>query len=492
MPDSANWGFSWSRLAGVPFTVLGLGRCGVAAGRALVAAGAQVQVFDDHASPELQMQAEQQLGADVQVASGTLPETRPGEVYVVSPGFVADSPAYFDAVASGCPVIDESEVFHHLRRARFPGAGGPVVGITGTNGKTSTTELIGHLLRSAGRHVAVGGNIGVPLCSSLDELTPETVVVAELSEISLLGQVEFHCDVAVITNIDYDHVIGLPVFGGAPAAYHACKWRITSNLTAADMLVYSADCLITASMVDAAEPVWQPEPVSVGRRLHRGWWMDGTGHRWSGPAGAELLVSRCGDVSTLSVDGETVLLGEHNQSNVLLSLATVTALGIGPEALPIGLASFRTPAHRINVVPGTPDGVVVIDDSKATNPHAALAAIEVVRRRYPDYKMVWVGGGQSDSAPKAELVAAVAIHASAAVLLGESAREFAELLGDSLPTTATRSMPDAVRAALAAVGDGTGVLLFSPASKSFDMFRDYVHRAEVFRAAVRDAVPAGS
>ncbi|GAA1369424.1 UDP-N-acetylmuramoyl-L-alanine--D-glutamate ligase [Catellatospora chokoriensis] len=479
--------FHWRSPTRRPFTVLGLGRSGIAAANALAGVGASVRAHDESDRPEVHDRVGRELLPSIEVALGEFPPPREGEVYVVSPGYVADSPRYLELATSGYPVVDETEIFYHLMRDRFPERPCRIVGITGTNGKTTTTSLISHLLRSAGTDVVTGGNIGVPLCSQLDRLTPDTVVVVELSEIHLLGGVDFHCDVAVITNVDYDHVIGLPIFGGVAAAYHECKWTITDNLTPADTLVYSEDCPITARMVASRPLPCRSEPTSVHGRGRTGWYLDGHGYRRTGDV-ANRYVARRSDVSALAVGEETVLLGEHNHSNVLLALAAVTALGTPAAGLPEGLRSFRSPAHRINLMTGTPHGMVVIDDSKATNPHSVLAALRVVRDAYPSDRIVWVGGGQRDQAPKDELAQALPGLAAVAVLVGESADEFDALLRDRMPTVVTDSMRQAARSCLDELRDEPGVVLFSPAAKSFDMFTDYAHRAAEFRAAVGQAL----
>jgi len=475
---------AWGDISEPSFTVVGLGRSGLAAAEALAAHGAPVRVVDEYDTPEVCASAAR-LSAGVPVSFGDLPAARPGEVYVVSPGFVADSPRYFDLVDSGHPVVDETEVFFHLMRARFRDHPCRIVGVTGTNGKTTTTALIGHLLKETGVPAVVGGNIGLPLCAQLDDLTPETVVVAELSEIHLLGQTAFHNDVAVITNIDYDHVIGLPVFGGVAANYHACKWSITDRLTAEDTLVYSADCPHTRVRTDNGPHAFRLVPVS---RSHRqpgmGWWMSGSAYRC---ASGEPVAGRA-DVSTLAVGEEQLLLGEHNDANVLMALAVMAALGADLTLLPQALSSFRSPAHRVNLLSGISSGQTVIDDSKATNPPAALAALEIVRRTYPGRRLVWLGGGQSDQTSKADLVSRLPTVADAVVLIGESAEEFANLLRPGMTVRVAGSMQDAVRTAFAELGGEPGVLLLSPAAKSFDMFRDYADRARVFREAVAETL----
>jgi UDP-N-acetylmuramoylalanine--D-glutamate ligase len=467
------------------FTVLGLGRSGQAAADALTEAGAAVRLYDEDTSGPLRERMTARYGDRAPLLAGPLPEPRPGEVHVVSPGFVADSPDYLRLQAAGATLVDETEIFYRLMLGRFPGRPVPVIGITGTNGKTTTTELVSHLLAQAGRHVITGGNIGVPLCSQLPQLRQDSVVVAELSEIHLLGGDAFRCDVAVITNIDYDHVIGLPVFGGVPSAYHDCKWRITRNLTARDTLVYFADCPITAEFVRSRPLDCRMEPASAQRDPGRGWRLDRDGFRRFGDGPGSRLVARREDVSTRTGDGEQLLLGEHNHANALLALAAVSALGeVSDEALRRGLSSFGPPAHRINLLPGMPDGLVIIDDSKATNPHAVLAALAVVRRTYPAHRIIWIGGGQSDQAPKDDLVRQLPQLAQAAVLVGQSGPQYQELLRGTLPAQVTASMDEAAAAALRQAAGRPSVLLFSPAAKSFDMYDSYAHRARAFREAI--------
>ena len=152
--------------------------------------------------------------------------------------------------------------------------------------------------------------------------------------------------------------------------------------------------------------------------------------------------------------------------------------------------AFGHPAHRINLLPDMPAGLVVVDDSRGTNPHAVRAALAVVRRVYAGYRIVWIGGGQSDQAPKSELVHELTHAVDAAVLFGQSRHEFAELLRGALPVQVTASIAEAAQVAIRLADDGPSVLLFSPAAKSFDMFDNYAHRAEAFRVAIDDALSA--
>ena len=493
MADRRDNGTTWAKLTGAPFTALGIGRSAIAAANALARAGAAVRAYDESTSRAIRDLAETELHPGVSTAFGDLPAPRPGEIYVVSPGFVADSAIYFEIKAAGYPLVDETEVFYHLMKARFPERPCQIVGITGTNGKTTITELTGHILRSAGRNVVVGGNVGRPLCNYLDELTPETVVVAELSEIHLLGEFDLHLDVAMITNLDYDHVVGLRVFGGLLERYHHAKWSITQNLGPTDTLVYNADCARTHSMVQFDHRDFSRVPVSGLERVSPGWWLGADGsYNLSDDCGVDKSVAAGGDVATVSSNGDQVLLGRHNHTNILLALAAVHATGLPLDGVKDALGTFRAPNHRINVLSAMPPGLVIIDDSKSTNPPAALAAVEIIRTTYPGQKPVWIGGGQTDCIPRDELVAVLAGFASSAVLLGESGGSLAKLLEPMIPCRLAGSMQEAVRLAFAELPGGAGVIMLSPAAKSLDMFRDYAHRAAAFRSAVSETLASGN
>ena len=410
------------------YAVLGLARSGLATVRALVASGAHVTAWD------AKEEARAQAPSEVTLADPLAIDLAGFDGMVVSPGVpINRHPIADHARKAGVPIIGDIELFA-LARAELPAH--RVVGITGTNGKSTTTALIHHILETAGIPSRLGGNIGLPILSQ--EALPEGgVYVLELSSYQIDLTRSLACDVAVLTNVTPDHLDRYDGF----ADYAAAKERLFT-------LQHADQTAVIATGDD-------PSRMIASRVAHR-------------------LVR----VSAHDIADQTLwpsLQGPHNAQNVACAKAVARALGVDDEAIEAGLRSYPGLAHRMERVRERA-GVLFVNDSKATNPTStapALAAYPVVH---------WILGGQA-KADDLDACAPHFGHVKAAYTIGEAASMFAALLKPHMAVTQVDTLKAAVEAAARAALPGETVLL-SPACASFDQFRDFEARGDAFRALV--------
>ncbi|MCV2491988.1 UDP-N-acetylmuramoyl-L-alanine--D-glutamate ligase [Geodermatophilus sp. YIM 151500] len=471
-------------LAGRTVLVAGLGVSGAAAARVLLAAGARV-LLADAAEPaavdDLAAAGATWLGRADAVPDGV-------DLVVTSPGWRPDAPLLADAARRGTEVVGEPELAWRLRATALPPGERPApwLAVTGTNGKTTTVTMLEAVLQAAGLRAVAAGNVGRPLVevvTARDQGRPAYDVLAvELSSFQLHWSSSIAPAAAAVLNVADDHVD----WHGSFAAYRDAKARI---LERAPVAVADAGDAVAAGLV-AAHPrpvtvtLGEPGPGQLGVRdgllVDRAFADD--------PAG-EVLLER----STLTVPGP------HNTVNALAAAALARAAGVPAEAVGRGLAGFRGGAHR-NVVVGTVAGVAYVDDSKATNPHAAGASLAA----YP--RVVWIAGGLLKGADVDPLVAAVAGRLAGVVLLGRDRAVLAASLARHAPTVPVTEVPSGdhegmgpaaeetmarvVAAAAALAGEGDTVLL-APAAASMDVFTDYAHRGRAFADAVHALAGGG-
>ncbi len=416
-----------------PYLVVGLARSGQGAARFLAGLRETVRGVDSGAPAG----AEGLRDAGVEVhldgdGVGLLDETR---CVVKSPGVPREAPVIATAQERGIDVIGELE----LAWRALPNA---FVGVTGTNGKTTVTELLGHLWREAGEPVAVAGNVGTPLSSLPGVVDPQATVVCECSSFQLEDTTAFAPECAVLLNLAPDHLDR----HGNVEAYTEAKLRIFKNQVDGDFAVY-----------DPREPGL--EGHVVGGRATR-----------IEPENAAKLVDSV----------ELGLEGAHGRRNALAAAAAASAMDLDAAGISAGLAGFRGLAHRLEPV-GEVNGVRFVNDSKATNVAAAVAALE----SYPGGVHA-ILGGSSKGESFATLAQPVAERCAACYLIGETASALEHDLGGvGVPLQRCSGLEDAVGRAAAAAKAGEVVLL-APACASFDAFRDYEERGERFRALVEE------
>jgi len=412
--------------AGRRYAVLGLARSGLATVQALVASGADVVAWDGDAEKRAAV-------GDVTLGDPLEIDLAGFDAVVVSPGVPLNRhPIAARAVAAGVPVIGDIELFAQAR-ASLPAH--RVVGITGTNGKSTTTALVFHLLETAGVPALMGGNIGLPILGR-DPLPEGGVYVLELSSYQIDLTRTLDCDVAVLLNITPDHLDRYDGFAG----YAASKARLFGMSTGVAVIaVEDAETRAIAATVCA-----------------------------------RLVSVQASDVPDQSA--WPALQGPHNAQNVAAAVAAVRALGVGEDAIAMGLASYPGLPHRMERIT-TVEGVLYVNDSKATNPTSTAPALAA----YP--RVHWILGGMAKT-QDLDAVADQLGHVVAGYAIGDSADLYVRLLGEKgIPVTKAGTMDRAVAAARAAAVAGEVVLL-SPACASFDQYRDFEERGDAFRAIV--------
>ncbi len=372
------------------------------------------------------------------------------DLIVVSPGVRADLPELEAARRAGIRVIGEVELAGWFLQ-------GPVIGITGSNGKTTTTALAGHILRECGIPVQVGGNIGLAPTAMVASSRPGQWNVLELSSFQLETIERFRADVAVVLNITPDHLDR----HGSMAAYAAAKRRLLETQKPPDQAVLNADdawCVEFAG-IRPAKPVW----FSLSRPVSPGLWLDGDRVLFDGDL---LMETR-----------EIPLRGRHNVENVMAAAAAARLAGAAPGSIAAAIRTFPGVEHRLEFA-GTVSGIDFYNDSKATNVDATRKAIDAFPGR------LWVIlGGRDKGGDFRALRAPLAAKAHAALLVGEAAGRIAEQLGDAVPQLSCGTLESAVREAFRRARAGDTVLL-APACASFDQFTDFEHRGRVFKDLV--------
>ncbi|HVM41844.1 MAG TPA: UDP-N-acetylmuramoyl-L-alanine--D-glutamate ligase [Acidimicrobiia bacterium] len=439
--------------------VVGLGVTGDALVRHAARQGWTVTVVEDApAAPGYQdrRRAAEALGATVVEAPGT--DAWPGLVaaarlVVPSPGVPAAHPVYAAAVDAGVDVVSEIELASEAATV-------PIVAVTGTNGKTTVTTLVAAMLDASGLHAVAAGNIGRPLIEAV--LEPADVVVAEVSSFQLEYTRRFHPRVAVVTNVADDHLDWHPTF----EHYRAAKARIFANQVGDDVLVVDADD-------EAAAGLGHEAPARVLRCSA------------SGRPGADARVAN----GNLMAPRGTVLLSveelarrhRHDVSNALVASTAALEVGATVEGVTSTLRSFTGLRHRVELV-GDADGVRFYDDSKATNPHAALSAISGFD------SVVLLAGGRNKGLDLGVLASA-APRLRAVVAFGEAGREVEAVFDGVVPVRRVATVAEAAAAGADLAEPGDAVLL-SPGCASFDAYPGYAARGDDFAAAVRRLLDA--
>ncbi len=448
---------------GKDVAVFGLGRSGISTCRALMAGGARVCAWDDNEAARKSAEA-----AGVPLVDLNRRDWQNFACLVLSPGipFRYPEPHRFVRMAQlvGVPVIGDMELFARavadLKEFERP----RIVGITGTNGKSTTTALIGHILRQAGKDVRVGGNIGVGVLD-LDKLHGGAIYVLELSSYQLDLCETLKCDVAVMLNLSPDH---LSRHGGMDG-YVSAKRRIFRNQGPHDWAIIGVDDTRSQVMCTqlSAEGLRRVMPVSAEYGLGRGVSV------LEGQL-ADSMMGRA--VAPADITRARALPGRHNHQNAAAAYAACRALGLEPADILAAMDTFPGLPHRLEMI-GTLEGVRFINDSKATNAQAAEQAL----RAFPN--AWWIVGGRPKEEGIDDLVPLFGAIRKA-YLIGESTEAFARVLNGKLAHDKSRTLDVAVQAAFEdarASGVENPVVLFSPACASFDQFRDFEQRGEAFR-----------
>jgi UDP-N-acetylmuramoylalanine--D-glutamate ligase len=445
-------------LAGKTVSVVGLAKSGVAAARLVRRLGGRVLASDSSPLEALPEEARglERLGCALWAGGHPDAAFAGAELIVVSPGVPLELPPLVAMRARGVPIIGELELAWRVMEA-------DVIAITGTNGKTTTTTLTGELLRTQVRPVLVGGNIGTPLADHALEFPGDGIVVAEVSSFQLDTTDRFRPRVAAILNITPDHLDRHGTF----ERYVAAKARIFANQLSTDCVVLNADDPVAAGLGGRARGrvIWFSRLTTLthGVFIYDGW----------------IVAKLNGSTERICPVTEITLRGQHNVENVLAATACALWTGMSPSSIRRGIAAFRGVAHRIERVHDD-RGVVYYNDSKGTNVDSTIKALESFSE-----PVILIAGGKGKGQDFGPLAEAARGRVRRAILIGQDRdRIRAALEVAGIPAEHAESRDDAVRRSrdAAQLGD---VVLLSPACASFDMFRNFEHRGDVFKSVVR-------
>lgn len=450
-------------LRGKRVLVVGLARTGVAASLFCSARGARVTATDRKNEHELAETVVLLRAAGVSLALGGHEQAslREQDLLLVSPGIPVNAPLLEDARKLGIPVWSEVELAWRFLR-------GKLIAITGSNGKTTTTSLVAHILKTSAIPTLVGGNIGVPLLSLVDSSSDATVTVAEISSFQLENVEEFRPEVGVLLNLTPDHLDRHASF----EEYAGAKMRMFENQSERDAAILNADDPeVTRRMPNGPRVYWfsRKKRVTAGAFLLE-----------------EQIVFRAGgDETQLLRRSDITLRGEHNLENVLAACSAAFLVGAPMAGIAEGVRSFAGVEHRLEFV-GNVAGVQYYNDSKATNVDAALKAIEAFPKPQPSSekgRLIVILGGKDKGSPYTPLREPLAARARDVLLIGAAAEKIAADLEGVTLLERAGTLDRAVQIAKdrAKAGD---IVLLAPACASFDQFENYEQRGRIFKDLV--------
>lgn len=447
------------------YVVMGLARSGLAAARALLELGCRVRATDSKNEESLSDALESLCPGGhaperLELALGGHPlSLLDGAAGVIlSPGIPLTVPFLREAAGRGIPVLGEVEFAFRLLQGR-------ILAITGSNGKSTTTAMVAHLLTTAGFDAHAAGNIGTPLAEFIGRDTSDTVFAAELSSFQLESVETFHPRVAAILNITPDHLDRYD----SMEDYARAKWRIFQTMGVQDAAVLNAS---DARLRDGAPalpcPVYffDPGPGEVSPSLRGSFVRDG-----------QVILNVDGSPEPVLPVGDIPLPGRHNLENVLAATLICRLAGVPADALGAGVRSFQALPHRLQPVCEI-CGRSFYNDSKATNVDSTLLALQAFER-----PIVVILGGKDKGSPYTPLLDPIRKNVRHCILIGQAADRITEDLGPSVPQTRCSTMGEAVRTAFCISLPGDVVLL-SPACSSYDMFDHFEHRGSVFISEV--------
>lgn len=438
--------------------VIGLGATGLSCVGFLKARGINVSVVDSRLVPP-ELSACQQCFPDLPIRCGpfTAEDLANADVIVLSPGLSTADPAIAACQRKGVPVVGDIELFARVAKA-------PIVAITGTNAKSTVTTLVGNMAKEAGWETRVGGNIGIPALSLLQETEPD-VYVLELSSFQLETTYSLKPKIATILNLSPDHIDRYPSFG----SYCAAKQTIYGHCTMA--LFNRADPLTTPNEQALSKPLLQ---LSFG--------LDA-------PKAGEIGVKQVAGIDWFAIGDQCLLpvsslplKGRHQVANTLAAIALAWSIEVPSDAICRAIEKFKGLAHRCHWV-AEDEQIYYVNDSKATNPGACINAIESVIDEVPN-KIVLLLGGQGKGVDFRTLREAVHSHVRSAIVFGQDANKIATAIGDVVDVRPASTLDEAFDIAVTVAEAGDAVLL-APACASHDQFRDYQARGEHFETRVK-------
>lgn len=438
--------------------VLGAGRSGLAAGRKLQRLGAEVFLVDSQEAEKLAGVGDLKLdSAHLWLGKQPVWQEIDPDIVILSPGVPPQQPLVASALTQGVPVWSEVELaLHDCRAVR--------IGITGTNGKTTTTRLVGELVRRTEKEVTVAGNIGIALSGQVEHLNEQGIVVAEVSSFQLEFVDHLRFNIAILLNITPDHLDR----HGTVENYRAAKARIFQNQQPADLAILNWDDPLVRSLgPELSSRVLYFSPTTF---LAEGLSMRDDMLVYADKRGVTEVLSR----------HELQLRGVHNLENVLASIGAARELGLSWDEIAQGLREFQGVEHRQEVV-GKYEGILFVNDSKGTNPDAAIKALRAF-----DEPLVLIAGGKNKGLAFNEFMEAAQTRVKSLILLGQAAAEMERAAQEAGIKRIIRvaDYTEGVETAILEAGPGDVVLL-SPACTSWDMFKSYEERGELFKELVR-------
>ena len=436
--------------------VLGLARTGIATARFCIARGAHVTAVDDRGAEQLgeAVGEFQKIGCTLAFGADQSHLFGQQDLIVPSPGVPANHPGLAASREAGVPIWSEIEVAWRFLR-------GLLIGVTGSNGKTTTTSLIGHILAGSGKRVSVAGNIGTPLIAHVDESKNDSITVAELSSFQLELIDSFRPDISVLLNLTPDHLDRHHSFED----YARAKSRIFENQTERDSAVINADDPASAARAPSRPQVFwfsRKKRVASGAYLHND----------------QIVFRRDGEDAALLNRADIGLRGEHNLENVLAAASAAFLVGATAEEIAAGVRSFPGVEHRLEFVAEI-SGVSFFNDSKATNVDATIKALEAFSGG-----LFVILGGKDKGSDYAPLVPLLRERARAVLLIGAAEEKIAAQLDGAVLFVRAGTLDRAVELAYQRAREGDTVLL-APACASFDQFENYEHRGRTFKQLVR-------
>lgn len=436
------------------YVIIGLGKTGLSCARFLHQKNIPFVVTDSRAHPE-GLDELLAFAPDVHIQTGQFSKSLIDSAthLVASPGVSLREPVFKDAISKGIPVIGDIELFAQAVTV-------PVVGITGSNGKSTVTTLVGEMINACGINAVVAGNIGMPALDALKE--DAEMYVLELSSFQLETTHSLVLKVACVLNVSEDHMDRYDAFSD----YVAAKQRIYQHAETAVFNRHDLSTVPNKKMNSISFGLDQPNEHHFGIQIHNG----------------QHYLAK-GDQRLLKTS-ELFLQGAHHEQNALASLAIGNAIGLTCESMIDVLRTFKGLPHRCQLV-REHDGIRWINDSKGTNVGATIAAIETVAANQK--KVILIAGGVGKGADFSLLKPSLNAYVKQLILIGESALTIEKQCHGAAPITHAKTLEDAITTAKdnALSGD---VVLFSPACASFDMFKNYIHRGEVFEGLVNSLV----
>lgn len=436
--------------------VIGAAKSGVAVACFLKRHGAEVFVSEKESSDKRPTETEKLKQEHIPCEFGGHSERiNESDFVVVSPGVPMNIPVLEKIKESGIPVYSELEVATWMLNA-------PVIAITGTNGKTTTTTLIGEIFKQSGRHTIVAGNVGTPLSEVVDSSTPDGIAVLEVSSFQAEGFLHFAPKIGILLNLAPDHMDRYKT----EEEYYQAKMRTFMNQRSDDFLIHHADNELVRQYVESVRA--RKIPFSSHHRLEFGAWLENGQIHCCLEGKDEIILHR----------RELGLRGMHNVENVLAAVLAARLMQVPEAVIAQTLRQFTGVEHRLEFVCEV-RRVKFYNDSKATNVDSALVGLESF-----DEPVIWIAGGKHKGAPYTPLSEAVRRHVRCMVLIGEAAPLIEKDLGMLVKTIQAQSMQEAVEMAFRESQPGDVVLL-SPACSSYDMFTNYEERGRVFKSCAR-------